>query len=124
MEKISKYYERLPKTEVSINWTLPQSFLYCLLLLTTTGMPNIYLSLSGKVVTTIFVLLGIPLMILYLAMIGVLLSKLGRIVKRKLFCCSGDMPSKNTTSNHVVDPKLFYVNDMLGFDQKQLAQVK
>ncbi|CAG5022729.1 unnamed protein product [Parnassius apollo] len=69
-------------------WNFAKAFLYSLTVLTTIGYGSVAPKTSiGKAVTIGYAVIGIPLTLLYLSVVGALLSRLARSVFTKALCC-------------------------------------
>ncbi|GAU95111.1 hypothetical protein RvY_06786 [Ramazzottius varieornatus] len=68
------------------NWSFPSAFLYALSIVTTIGYGHVApYTRTGKVATIIYAIIGIPLMLAFLANIGDLLARFFRMVFDQLF---------------------------------------
>ncbi|XP_068623797.1 potassium channel subfamily K member 18-like [Battus philenor] len=69
-------------------WNFAKAFLYSLTVLTTIGYGSVAPKTAlGKAVTIGYAVIGIPLTLLYLSVVGALLSRLARSVFSKALCC-------------------------------------
>ncbi|GBP31309.1 Potassium channel subfamily K member 18 [Eumeta japonica] len=69
-------------------WNFAKAFLYSLTVLTTIGYGSVAPKTSlGKAVTIGYAVIGIPLTLLYLSVVGALLSRLARSVFSRALCC-------------------------------------
>ncbi|XP_050679638.1 potassium channel subfamily K member 18-like [Leptidea sinapis] len=69
-------------------WNFAKAFLYSLTVLTTIGYGSIAPKTAlGKVVTIGYAVIGIPLTLLYLSVVGALLSRLIRSIFSRTLCC-------------------------------------
>ncbi|XP_072934343.1 TWiK family of potassium channels protein 18-like [Epargyreus clarus] len=69
-------------------WNFAKAFLYSLTVLTTIGYGSVAPKTAlGKAVTIGYAVIGIPLTLLYLSVVGALLSRLARSVFSRALCC-------------------------------------
>ncbi|KPI98863.1 TWiK family of potassium channels protein 18 [Papilio xuthus] len=69
-------------------WNFAKAFLYSLTVLTTIGYGSVAPRTAlGKAVTIGYAVIGIPLTLLYLSVVGALLSRLARSVFSRALCC-------------------------------------
>ncbi|CAG9104874.1 unnamed protein product [Plutella xylostella] len=69
-------------------WTFAKAFLYSLTVLTTIGYGSVTPKTAlGKAATIGYAVIGIPLTLLYLSVVGALLSRLARSVFSRALCC-------------------------------------
>ncbi|CAH2238887.1 jg13695 [Pararge aegeria aegeria] len=69
-------------------WNFAKAFLYSLTVLTTIGYGSVAPKTAlGKAVTIGYAVIGIPLTLLYLSVVGALLSRLARSVFSQALCC-------------------------------------
>ncbi|XP_052752017.1 potassium channel subfamily K member 18-like [Galleria mellonella] len=70
------------------DWNFAKAFLYSLTVLTTIGYGSVAPKTAlGKAVTIGYAVIGIPLTLLYLSVVGALLSRLARSVFSRALCC-------------------------------------
>ncbi|XP_045454181.1 TWiK family of potassium channels protein 18-like [Melitaea cinxia] len=69
-------------------WNFAKAFLYSLTILTTIGYGSVAPKTAlGKAVTIGYAVIGIPLTLLYLSVVGALLSRLARSIFSRALCC-------------------------------------
>ncbi|XP_038214178.1 potassium channel subfamily K member 18-like [Zerene cesonia] len=69
-------------------WNFSKAFLYSLTVLTTIGYGSVAPKTAlGKVVTIGYAVIGIPLTLLYLSVVGALLSRFARSIFSRAICC-------------------------------------
>ncbi|KAJ0173155.1 hypothetical protein K1T71_011331 [Dendrolimus kikuchii] len=80
--------ESAPALVDDYEWNFAKAFLYSLTVLTTIGYGSVAPKTAlGKAVTIGYAVIGIPLTLLYLSVVGALLSRLARSVFSRALCC-------------------------------------
>ncbi|OQV13292.1 hypothetical protein BV898_12498 [Hypsibius exemplaris] len=78
-------------------WTFSSSFLYALSVITTIGYGHVTpKTTQGKIVTVIYAVVGIPIMLLFLANVGDFLARIFRAIFSYISSCSFGRTSKST----------------------------
>ncbi|KAK9497289.1 hypothetical protein O3M35_004635 [Rhynocoris fuscipes] len=126
-----KKYKHVGHSSRSYNWTFPSAFLYSLTLITTIGYGNVTPRTAwGRLITIAYALIGIPLMLVYLSMVGDSLagqfrrtySKIwttkARSSKGKGVDIASGAVSKGPVPNHVMQDKAIEPNVMTPIPQR------
>ncbi|KAK4470600.1 hypothetical protein MN116_005631 [Schistosoma mekongi] len=86
--KQSKNCSTILNTLDGSKWNLVNSIFFCVTVITTIGYGHIApVTFWGRITCIIYAIIGIPLMLIYLAIIGNLLARGFRIIFLNLFCC-------------------------------------
>ncbi|TNN21062.1 TWiK family of potassium channels protein [Schistosoma japonicum] len=86
--KRSKNCSTILNTSDGAKWNLINSIFFCVTVITTIGYGHIApVTFWGRITCIIYAIIGIPLMLIYLAIIGRLLARGFRIIFLNLFCC-------------------------------------
>ncbi|XP_046636979.1 potassium channel subfamily K member 15-like isoform X2 [Daphnia pulicaria] len=85
---IRRGYDGTDENPLLMRWTIPAALMYCITIYTTIGYGNLTpRTAGGKFATVIYAMVGIPLMLLYMANVGEILATSFKFTYKKMCKC-------------------------------------